>query len=179
MMMRTLSRADAVKRLCADALLVALAMCLSYLEALLPLQLLIPLPGFRLGLANFAVTAAFCLLSPRDGGLVSAVRILLTALLFGTATSLYFSAMGGLFAFCGLLILAKWGRKCSFFGVSVFCAALHNCGQMLAAVTLFGTSILLSYLPVLLIAAVVFGGIVGLLLNLTVPKLEKALKGKI
>ena len=176
--MRISLRDSGIKRLCVDALLVALAMCLSYLEYLLPLQALLPLPGFRLGLANFAITAAFCLLSPRDGGLVSAVRILLSALLFGSVTSLYFSAMGGLFAFCGLLALSKWGRRCSYLGVSVLCAALHNCGQMLAAVTLFGTSILLSYLPVLLFASVFYGGIVGILLNLSMPKLENALKGR-
>ena len=40
-------------------------MMLSYLEVILPLNLLVPLPGFRLGLANVAVGAVFCLLSRR------------------------------------------------------------------------------------------------------------------
>ena len=171
-------QADRTRRICLDALLIAVAMMLSYLEVLLPLNALIPLPGFRLGLANLAVLLVFCLISPVDAAVVSFVRILLMGLLFGSATSLYFSALGGLFSFLMLISLSKFGKRCSFLGASVLCAAAHNCGQITAAVTLFGTSVILSYLPVLLIAAVICGGIVGSLLNLCVPKLQKVLGGK-
>ncbi|MBQ8416325.1 MAG: Gx transporter family protein, partial [Clostridia bacterium] len=51
------------KRICLNAFLCALAMMLSYLEAILPLYAIAPLPGFRLGLANIVVVAAFFLLS--------------------------------------------------------------------------------------------------------------------
>ncbi len=166
------SRAERTARLCRLALLVAVAMMLSYLEYLLPLGALIPLPGFRLGLANVVVLLAFSLLSPTEAALISGVRILLMGLLFGTATSLYFSVMGGLFSFLALLVCAKFCKRCSFFGVSVLSAAAHNCGQITAAVTLFGSSVLLSYLPWLLIASVIYGGIVGVLLNLCASKLQ-------
>ena len=88
--MSTLWRADRVRRVSMDAMLVAFAVMLSYLEVLLPLEAVIPLPGFRLGLANIAVLVVFCLFSPIDAAIVSAVRILLMGLLFGSATSLYF-----------------------------------------------------------------------------------------
>ncbi|MBQ8310004.1 MAG: Gx transporter family protein [Clostridia bacterium] len=153
-------------------MLCTFAVMLSYLEVLLPLSALIPLPGFRLGLANIAVLVVFCLFSPIDAAVVSAVRILLMGLLFGSTTSLYFSVMGGLLSFLVLLLLSRIGKKCSFFGVSVLSAAAHNTGQIIAAVTLFGTSLITSYLPALLLASVVYGGIVGLLLNLITPKLQ-------
>ena len=40
------------KRLTLCALLIALALALSYVERLIPLHLLIPLPGIKLGLAK-------------------------------------------------------------------------------------------------------------------------------
>lgn len=166
------SQGKRTRRVAVDAMLCVFAMMLSYLEVLLPLSVLIPLPGFRLGLANIAVLLVFCLFSPIDAAIVSAVRILLMGLLFGSATSLYFSALGGLLSFFILLLMSWIGKKCSFFGVSVLSAAAHNTGQIVAAVTLFGTSLISSYLPALLLAAVIYGGIIGLLLNLLVPKLQ-------
>ncbi len=171
--MSILSRDKRVRRIALDAMLIALAMMLSYLEVLLPLQALLPLPGFRLGLANVVVMLTFCLLSPVDAAIVSGVRILLMGLLFGSATSLYFSFLGGLLAFLTLLLLRPIQKRISFVGVSILCAAAHNLGQILAAVTLFGVSLLLSYLPMLLIASVIYGGIVGVLVNLLAPRLQK------
>ena len=173
--MSTLWRADRVRRVSMDAMLVAFAVMLSYLEVLLPLEAVIPLPGFRLGLANLVVVLVFCLISPFDAAIVSALRILIMGLLFGSATSLYFSALGGLFSYLVLFLLSRCGRRFSFFGVSVLCAAAHNCGQITAAVTLFGVSLITSYLPWLLVAAAVYGGIVGMLLNLLVPRLQSFL----
>lgn len=164
------------QRICLDALLVAFAMMLSYLEVLLPLTAWIPLPGFRLGLANLAVTVTFFLLTPIDAAVVSALRILLMGLLFGSATSLYFSAMGGLLSFVMLILCAKFAKRCSLCGVSVLCAAAHNVGQILAASTLFGKYLIFSYLPWLLVSAVVCGATVGLLLNLTLPRLAHILE---
>ncbi len=163
------------RRVCLDAMLCAAAMLLSYLEVLLPLNAVIPLPGFRLGLANVAVVAVFCLLSPIDSAVMSGVRIFLMALLFGTVTSFYFASMGALLSFLMLLLLRAIGKKCSLIGVSILCAAAHNTGQILAAVTLFGTALIPSYLPLLLLASVVYGGIVGVLLNLLLPRLQKPL----
>lgn len=165
-----------IRRICLNALLCAFAMMLSYLEVLLPLSALVPLPGMRLGLSNLAVTLVFVFLSPVDAALVSFVRILLMGLLFGSPTSFYFSAMGGAASFLLLLLMKLIGRKCSFLGVSVLSAAAHNFGQIMAAVTLFGTSLIFSYLPILLLASLLFGGLVGILLNLLVPRLAPHLE---
>lgn len=159
-------------RICLDAILCALAMMLSYLEVLLPLYAVVPLPGFRLGLANVVVVAAFFLLSWREAACISLVRILLMGMLFGSATSLYFSFLGGAVSFIALCLMGKIGRRCSFVGISAVCAASHNVGQILAAVTLFGPELIRSYLPLLLLASMIYGSAVGMLLNLSVPKLE-------
>ena len=163
-------RDSRTRRLCLDAMLLCGALMLSYLEVLLPLGSAIPLPGFRLGLANLVVTAVFCLVSPIDAAIVSAARIMIMGVLFGSVTSLYFSALGGIFAYLMLLLLSKIGRRCSFFGVSVLCAAAYNTGQIFAAMTLFGTALITSYLPALLLASALYGGAVGCVLNLCMPR---------
>ena len=49
---------SSTKRLVQSAVLVSLALALSYIERFIPLQLLVPLPGVKLGLANVVTLIA-------------------------------------------------------------------------------------------------------------------------
>ncbi len=170
---------DKLRRLCLDAMLLGIALVLSYLEAVLPLTVWIPLPGFKLGLANILVTLVFVAISPWDAAFISLCRICMMGLLFGNAASFSFSLCGGLLSYLGLWLLARAGRRLfSMVGVSVGCAALHNLGQLLAASAWFGTGVILGYLPLLLIAALLFGSVTGVLLQLLLPRVERLLKKK-
>ena len=68
--------------------------------------------------------------------------------------------------------------------MSVFCAAAHNLGQLLAAAVLVArpsqglemTNLATRFLPVLLPAAVICGSLTGVLLNLLAPRLERGLQ---
>lgn len=150
-----------VKRLCLDAMLLCVAMMLSYIEAILPLSLVIPLPGAKLGLANVAVTLCFFAVSPIDAAIVSLTRVCLTALLFGNLNSFLFSLFGAVLAYLGMIFAKRFRCHFSFYGISVLCAALHNLGQTIAAATVLGTPGIFTYLPVLLIFALIFGFITG------------------
>ena len=55
-----------VRRLSLCAVLTAAALALSFGENLLPLAVLLPLPGLRLGLANLVTVYALCRLSVRE-----------------------------------------------------------------------------------------------------------------
>lgn len=173
--MSTTSRAKArTARLCRNAVFLALAMILSFLEHLVPIAALIPLPGVKLGLANVAITVLLFFGSPWDALLVSLCRIGLSALLFGTPISFLFSLCGGLLSFAVLLVCRYTAtRFLSFIGVCVLSATGHHVGQMVAAVVLFDSGVLLTYLPVLLLAGVVLGGVTGMILNLTELRLRK------
>ncbi len=148
----------------------ALTLIFSYLETLFPLP--IPVPGIKLGLANLVIL----LLLNREGvaaaGLVNLTRILLAGLLFGSITSLLFSLCGG-----ALSLAAMWGAKhtpCfSTVGVSILGAIAHLIGQWLAAVWILGLQGLIWYLPFLLLAGAVTGGLLGFLANLIQPRLPK------
>ena len=58
----TLLQGKRTRMICLCAVFTATAMMLSYLEALLPLTPVIPLPGFRLGLANTVTVLVFALI---------------------------------------------------------------------------------------------------------------------
>lgn len=172
--MSTLSQANLTRRICFDAVLTATAMMLSYLEVLIPFELIFPLPGFKPGFANLVTVLTFVLISKQDAAIVSALRILLMGIIFGSAVSLFFSVLGGLLSYLVLLLTSRVCRRCSYLGVSVLCAVAHNLGQLIAAVCLFGSEILLSYLPILLLAALLCGSLTGTVLNLSVPRLQRS-----
>lgn len=165
---------DKTRRLCLDAMLLGIALLLSYLEAVLPLTVWLPLPGFKFGLANIMITLVFVTISPRDAALLSLCRISMMGLLFGNAASFSFSLCGALLSYAGLWLFAHIGRRYfGMVGISVGCAALHNIGQLFAAALWFGTEVIFGYLPMLLIAALLFGTITGILLTLILPRFTK------
>lgn len=166
---KTLSSDKKISAIAADAVLVCVALVLSYIEAVLPLDV-IPLPGFRLGLANIAITVAAFRNSPLHAAVVSLARIILVFLLFGSPTSLAFSLCGSALVIAALFILRDHSSRLSFIGISLICAALHNCGQLIAALLLVGRAVL-AYIPFLFIASLIFGSLNGIVLNLIPTKI--------
>lgn len=162
-----------VKRLCFDALLVCAALLLSYLETLLPISLVVPLPGVRLGLANIAVMLAFFAISPTDAAGISLVRISLSALLFGSTISFFFSLCGAVLSYIGILLFGILLRKqkLSFIGLSAGCAVLHVVGQIAAAMIIY-TPAAFSYLPMLIFTGSLTGALCGFILNLVFEKVK-------
>ena len=98
------------KDLTTMAILTALALALSWLERLIPLELIIPLPGVKLGLANTVTLFALYQLSVPAAVLILISRCLLTALFSGNMTGLAFSLAGGFLAM-GVMAMAR--RSCS------------------------------------------------------------------
>ena len=149
-----------LERLARCAVLTALALALSITERLLPLTVLIPLPGLRLGLANLVTVFALCRLSGREALLILVARCLLGAIGGGNLTALAFSMAGGVLAL-GLMALLLRCPGLSLIGVSMAGAAAHNIGQILIAMAVLGSRAPLVYLPPLLLASVVTGAVIG------------------
>ena len=140
------------------ALLVALAMVLSWLESMVPLSLVVP--GVKLGLANLVVIFALYRLGPRQAAVISLVRVLLVTLTFGNAFGLAYSLAGAALSLAVMLLLKRSG-KFSLLGVSIAGGVCHNIGQILVAMAVLGTAELIWYLPALLIAGTVAGVCIG------------------
>jgi len=171
--MRTLSSDDRIRRLALDAALLGLTLILSFVEALVPLTAWIPLPGFKPGLSNLGILAAAYLCSVPDCAAVSAGKVIITALLFGSAPSFLFSASGALAVILLLALIRHlpFSGKCfSFVGISVLCAVFHNLGQLTAAMIVMNGTAVFSYAPALLAASCLYGTVNGLILNTILPR---------
>ena len=148
------------------AILVAFGLILSYVEAIVPINLIIPFPGFKLGLANLSVMLAFFTLGIKYAVAVSICRISLCALLFGSATSFFFSLSGGILALLAMLAYSLVLKRFNgALGLSVLCAAMHDLGQCIACSVFFGYYVITFYLPYLLMFSIVTGSITGLLVH--------------
>ena len=143
-----------------SAVLVALALALSYTERFIPLQLLIPLPGVKLGLANIVTLMALYLLGSKYTFPIVILRCLLGALFGGGITGLLFSLTGGVLSL-GIMALCKKAPLFSVYGVSILGAAAHNVGQILAAMVLMNSVYVCGYLPYLLMVALFTGAATG------------------
>ena len=154
------------------AVLTALALGLSYMENFIPLGLLIPLPGIKLGLANIVTIFALYALGPTQAMLILIARCTLGAVFAGNLNALLFSLMGGLSAMLVMISLSRL-RRLSIYGVSMGGAAAHNCGQVAAAMVTLGNAAPLAYLPVLLAVSLLSGTLTGYLAGLLFRALEQ------
>lgn len=148
------------KRLTLCAVLIALALALSYTERFIPLQMVIPLPGVKLGLANIVTLVALYLLGPKAAFAILIPRCIFGAVFGGGITGLAFSLTGGILAMVTMM-LAKKLPIFSIYGISILGAAAHNVGQILAAMVLMNSVYIGAYLPYLLIVALFTGFATG------------------
>jgi len=152
-----------IRRLTQGAVLTALALVLSIVERWIPLDLIVPIPGIKLGLANIVTLFALLRLSPLDAAIILLIRSLVMGLITGP-TTLMFSLAGGALALLAMWLLSRFeGRAFSLIGISLAGAAAHNIGQIGIAVLLLSEPLLmLMYLPPLLLAGLVTGTLTGI-----------------
>lgn len=148
------------KRLTLCAILIALALALSYTERFIPLQMVVPLPGVKLGLANIVTLIALYLLGPKAAFAILIPRCIFGAVFGGGITGLAFSLIGGILAMA-TMCLARKIPVFSIYGVSIMGAAAHNIGQILAAMVLMNSVFIGAYLPYLLVVALFTGFATG------------------
>ena len=139
----------------------ALALVFGYIEHLVPFP--IGIYGIKLGLANLVVVVMLYKIKWHTALCINLVRIFLTFLLFGTATSLIYSLFGGILSFF-VMLLIKSLKKPTFspVGASICGAIAHNLGQLIAAALLLDELRLAFYLPVLVIVGAITGTVIGL-----------------
>ena len=162
-----------VKKLTALSAAVALAMVLSFLESLIPP--LVSVPGVKIGLANVVTVFLLYSFGSREAVAVSLIRVILSALLFGSAVSLIYALSGAALSFIGMLLLKKLPLS-SEVSVSIAGGVLHNAGQIIAACIVMENAAIISYLPPLIISGTAAGVAVGILAALLVKKLSRIIK---
>ena len=142
------------------AILISMALVLSYMERFIPLQMFIPLPGIKLGLANVVTLMALFFLGTKSAFTILIIRCTLGAVFGGGISGLAFSMTGGILAM-SVMCIFKQNRRISVFGVSILGAAFHNIGQILVAIFMMGSVYVIGYLPYLLLVSVFTGMATG------------------
>ena len=135
---------------------IAIAMVFSYIESLIPLN--IAVPGVKLGLANLVTIVVMVKM---DAWMVSLVRVLLSALLFGNMSVMIYSLAGAVLSLIVMTVCMRF-RIFGITGTSILGAVSHNAGQVIMAASLMKSGNILIYIPVLCISGTIAGVCIGL-----------------
>ena len=137
----------------------ALALIFSYVELLIPVNF--GIPGAKLGLANLVIVIVLYKTDWKEALLLSVVRIILAGFLFGNLFGILYSLAGGILSLAVMALLKRTGAF-SVIGVSMAGGVSHNVGQLIMAMLVVETYAVDYYLPVLLIAGLITGTVIGI-----------------
>lgn len=155
------------KKVAMLGLTIALAMIMSYIEALVPISFAVP--GIKMGLANIVIIFVLYKIGTKEAILVSLIRVILVSLLFSNVMAMAYSIAGAVLSLSVMWLLKKTD-KFSFVGVSIAGGIMHNVGQIIMAVILLGTEQIALYLPVLIITGTVTGVVIGIVSGLVINR---------
>ena len=151
--------------------LIALAFIFSYVETLIPFEM-IGIPGVKLGLANLVVVVAMYTMRTRDAFIISLIRILLVGFTFGNPYSAIYGLCGGVLSFAAMALVKKIGAFGTF-GVSMVGGIFHNAGQLLVAMVVVDNPNIAYYMPVLGISGAITGAVIGIVAEMIIVRIKK------
>jgi heptaprenyl diphosphate synthase len=162
-------RQNKTRKIAFLGLFTAIAMLLSYVEAISP-ALITAIPGIKMGLPNVAVIFVLYRFGAAEAALVSAVRVIVVSLLFGNPMMFIYSIVGAMLSLAVMVIMKKINFL-SVVGVSVAGGVSHNVGQILVAMALLGTAQVGYYMIALAVSGTISGIFIGLCGALMIKKL--------
>lgn len=153
--------------------LTALAVILSYVETLVPINL--GVPGIKPGFAN--IVAVFILFTYGFGAAltVNILRVVIVAAMFGSPASALYALSGAIVSLIIMALLKKTGRF-SVTGVSMAGGVMHNAAQLAVAMAVTKTPLIVSYLPALIAAGMVTGIVIGIISQLLLRRVSGSLR---
>ncbi len=165
------------RRMTLISIFVAQALVLHIIERLIPVPFLTP--GAKLGLANIITVISLYLFTLKDAFLIVVIRVVLATLVGGSLSGFFYSIAGGVLSLFAMYCIKKvGGENISIIGISVVGSFFHNLGQVAVAALIIQNIIIISYLPILMLAGVGTGIFVGFTANFLNGYLKKInLKG--
>jgi len=147
-----------MRKIAFNGLLTSLAIVLSLLERFIPVSLIVPFPGIKLGFANIVTMFALFYLGFSSALAITVLRCVLASFFFGGMSSLIYSLAGALLALITMALLKTgYDKLFSITGISMGGAAAHNTGQIMIASLMMKNAAIFAYLPVLLFAGIATG----------------------
>lgn len=164
-----------VRKLVTIALLISIAASLSIFERMLPIPGLTP--GAKIGLANIITMISIVMFDKKETLLIILGRVFIASFLLGGGLmSFFYSITGGLLSYCVMIILFGINIKSiSLIGISVVGGIFHNIGQILVASIILSSTVIFTYLPLLVLSGLVTGIFVGIVSIKLVSQLTKVI----
>ena len=159
------------KKISLMALFTAFAVILSYIETFIPT---VGIPGAKLGLANFAVIMVMYAVGNKEAFFINVIRIIIIGLFFGNMFSICFSIAGALVRFIGMVLL-KSTKRISMITVDIIGGVLHI-GQIIIASVILKNVGIFTYVPILMIAGIITGTVIGILSNILYKRTREYIK---
>lgn len=159
------------KKMMNITMLVAISILFHIVEASIPIP--VPIPGFKLGLANIVGLIALYLYDAKVMLSINLMRVFLASLMRG----MLFAA-GFWLSLCGVIlasiaaILAKRYTPMSIFGVSSASSAFHVIGQVIAVTILYQQFLMGALLPILLLLSIPTGLFTGMLAGQVLKRVQ-------
>ena len=154
-------------------LFMALAIIMGYVEAIIPVQM--PLPGMKLGLPNLVIAAILYMYSWKEAIVISALRVVVIGLLFGNMFSIAYGLPDAVLSLTVMALLKKTDIF-SIVGVSAAGGTAHNIAQTAVAFLIVKGFPVRIYLPLLMIAGLIAGTIIGIADALIIPRISSLQK---
>ena len=147
---------DKTKKMTMVTMLIAISILFHMIESMIPLP--IPVPGFRLGLANIVGMITLYMYDAKTMLTVNLMRVLLASLLRGVlfGTGFWLSLCGVLLSSV-VCILAKRLTPMSIYGVSVLGSSFHAIGQVVAITFIYQQFFMQAILPILVLLGIPSG----------------------
>ena len=134
------------------------ALILSYVESRIPA--LVAIPGVKVGLANIVVIFVLYKLGLKEAIVISAIRVFIVAMLFGSPVSMIYSLAGAVLSLAVMFVLKKLTPLTEVV-VSVCGGVMHNVAQIAVASVILDTNVVVYYLPFLVLSGTLAGIAVG------------------
>ncbi|MBE5921372.1 MAG: Gx transporter family protein [Lachnospiraceae bacterium] len=158
------------RRLVLLSLFTAFALIIFTIESAIPV--ILPIPGIKLGLANVVTLVILKQYGYKDAFIVLLLRIVFASLFAGQILFLFYSLAGGLASFLAMSLMNALLQNKYTVIVSIIGAIFHNFGQILAALFITGSTVVLIYLPFLLLSGLITGCFIGYVADFTSKKLR-------
>ena len=150
-----------VQKMTLFALLCALAIIFHFIESMVVIPL--PIPGFRLGLANILSLIALYYFGVQAIFTVGIIRVLFASLLSGMLfTTSFWLSLAGVLLSAMVMSAAKHFSCFSIYGVSVLGSCAHSIAQVLVITWIYQQFFMQALLPILVALSIPTGLIMAM-----------------
>ncbi len=158
------------KRVALCGLLLSMMLVLGWVEHMIPLNASIP--GIKLGLSNGVLIFAVYMLDIPTSFVLMALKVVLSCAFLGNpASMMIYGFAGGILSLTGMVLLSQV-KGMHPVTVSMVGGALHNVGQVAAAMVMLNTANLMYYMAILMLVGIACGLLTGVCANLVMKHLK-------